>query len=286
MQKTIAIVTDSACDLPKEIVAKYDIHVVPLRITYTTGEYRDGVEISAEEIYSRLPQEIPKTSLPAAEDIEAVYDTLIEQGVKDIVQFCVSSGLSGTYNQVRLVAQRYAQRVNIHIVDTLSLSMQEGMMVWEFAKKMEAGASLKEGLEHVQALRQHSLGAFVIQTLEYLRKGGRIGLVEGVVGTLLQLKPIIFVNDNGVYQTLAKARGYERAIDMMMEAMLEKFEKRMINICVVYGAAREEGEKLLNKLKSLLNIQGDMLLPVSPVLGVHTGPSLVGIVAYEVAPGA
>ncbi|HML46383.1 MAG TPA: DegV family protein [Clostridia bacterium] len=122
---------------------------------------------------------------------------------------------------------------------------------------------------------------FVIRTLEYLRKGGRIGLVEGVLGTMLQLKPVIFVNDDGIYQTLVKARGYANAIECMLREIAERFGRTRVKLAVVHGSAQPEAEGLMGRLQSALNVAESYILQVSPVLGAHTGPSLVGIIACE-----
>jgi len=282
MASRTAIVIDSACDLPDEILKKYNIRMIPLRIVYKEKEYRDRVDISSDEIYANLPVEIPKTSLPAPSDVFDVYDKLLQEGVTDVVQFCVSSGLSGTCNALRIMTQQYEGKLNIRFVDTLSLSYQEGFMALECARKLENGVSLDRAIEEVSHMRNHSLGAFIVQTLDYLRAGGRIGLVEGVVGKILHIKPVIYVNDQGVYQTLAKARGYERALELMLKAFVDKFAQKLVSVVVVHGAAEQKGHEMLSKVKRLLNIKEYSLIPVSPVLGVHTGPGLLGIIAYEV----
>lgn len=281
MEKKYAVVTDSACDLPDSLLAQYHIHVVPLRIIYKKAEYRDRVDITPEEVYDRLSQEVPKSSLPLPEDVTEIYDQLIADGVTDVAHFCISSGLSGTFNMVQMVAQQYQHTLNIRVLDTKSLSMQEGFIVLDCARSLAAGKPFDAAITDAMAIRPRSLGTFVIRTLEYLSRGGRIGLVEGVLGTLLQLKPVIFVNDDGVYQTAAKARGYGNAINTMLRNVSERYAGKKINIAVVHGAARQEGEKLMEKVGSLMELGEKMLVQVSPVLGVHTGPGLVGIIAYE-----
>jgi len=256
--------------------------MIPLRIVYKAAEYRDRVDISSDEVYAKLPVEIPKTSLPSQKDVSDVYEKLVRDGITDVAHFCVSSGLSGTYDAVRIMTQQFTDKLNIRFVDTRSLSYQEGFMVLECARKLEDGIELDQAIKEVLHMRDHSFGAFIVQTLEYLRKGGRIGLVEGAVGKILQIKPIIYVNDQGVYQTLAKARGYKQAVELMLKAFVERFGQKLVRITVVHGAAEQDGQNLLNKISGLLNIKEHSLRPVSPVLGVHTGPGLLGIIAYEV----
>lgn len=277
----IAIITDSACDLPDDLLNQYNIQYVPLRMVYTGGELRDRVEITPDEVYARLPQEVPKTSLPLPEDVMAVYDRLADEGYKDAIHICISSGLSGTYNMVRVMAADYT-RMNVRVVDTLSLSMQEGLIVLNCARMLETTQDIDAVVEYAHRLRAHSAGMFVIRTLEYLRKGGRIGLVEGVLGTMLNLKPVIFINDDGIYETAAKARGHANAIESLVREFTNRFHKVPIQLAVVHGSVQAEGEKLLEKLKGLLNVTESFLVPVSPVLGVHTGPGLLGVIACQV----
>lgn len=276
-----AIVTDSACDLENSLLEKYHIKFVPLRLVYQGGEVRDRLEVSAEQVYDMLSREIPKTSLPLPEDVLRVYDELADEGYTDAVHISISSGLSGTYNMVRILASEY-KRLNVRVVDSKTLSMQEGLIVLSCARLLEKTQDVEEIAAYAVALREKSLGMFVIRTLEYLRKGGRIGLVEGVLGTMLQIKPVIFVNTDGIYQTIAKARGHVNALDAMLREMARRFSGARVRLAVVHGAAPEEGSKLLARLRGLLNIEEEFLCPVSPVLGVHTGAGLLGVIAMEV----
>ena len=127
-------------------------------------------------------------------------------------------------------------------------------------------------------MRSTQLGMFVIKTLEYLRKGGRIGLVEGVLGNLLQIKPIIFINNDGIYETLAKARGYKAAVDQMIQEAAKRYGKQKVDVSIVHGQSPEEAQTLLDRLKQVLNIASSFITPVSPVLAIHSGRGLLGII--------
>ena len=274
-----AIITDSSCDLSDEELLQHHIHMISLRIVCQNAEYRDRTEISQDQLYEILKTELPKTSLPLPEDVSNLYDSLLAQGVTDVVHVSISSGLSGTYNMVRMIAEDYQGKMNIRVVDSGTLSTGLGAMVMAVVESLEAGDDPDTAVAKAKALRKSQLAMFVIRTLEYLRKGGRIGLVEGVVGNLLQIKPIIFVNDDGVYQTLTKARGYKAAMDAMIQETVKKFGKAKINLSVVHGQALDEAQALMDKLKQTLNITTSVIRPVSPVLAIHTGPGLLGIVA-------
>ncbi len=280
----IAIVTDSSCDLPNEIIEQYHLHVLPLRIISSKGEFRDRIDISPEDLYAIMKEEIPKTSLPLPEEIGHMYSSLYEEGYTDILHFSISSRLSGTYNISRLVADEFKEdhSINIHVIDTLTLSAGLGLIVLEAAKSLEKGYTCEEIIARCYQARSTQLGVFIVKTLEYLRKGGRIGLVEGVVGNLLKIRPVIYVNKDGVYETLAKARGYANALETMVGEVVRKYANKKIHLTVVHGAALEEANQLLEKLKNKLNVISSYISPVSPALAIHTGPGLLGIIAHEV----
>ena len=278
----IAIVTDSSCDLSQKQLSAHNIHLLPLRVITSKGEFSDRLEITEEALYTLMETELPKTSLPLPEDVTSLYTRLLEEGTTHVIHICISSGLSGTYNMVQLIAKEFEQKMQIALIDSQTLSTGLGMMVLEAAEALEAGCTFEESVERAKAIRKHQLGMFIIKTLEFLRKGGRIGLVEGAVGTLLQIKPIIYINSKGVYQTLAKARGYANALDTMVREAVSSFGKRSIRLSVVHGASALEAQKLLDRLKDVLNIADSFISSVSPALAVHTGPGLLGIVAHEV----
>lgn len=280
-RKTV-IVTDSSCDLSDEQLAKYGIRMISLRVVCQNAEYRDRIDIQEDELYELLTRELPKTSLPLPEDVTSLYEELEQSGVTDVIHLSISSGLSGTFNMVRMITEDFQDRMNIHMVDSKTLSTGLGMMVLEAARALEGGATPDEAVAAAQSVRKTQLGMFVIRTLEFLRKGGRIGLVEGVVGSLLQIKPIIFVNDDGVYQTMAKARGYKSAVDTMIQEAKRFFGGAKIRLSVVNGKAQADAEALLERLKGELAVQDDAFIAkVSPVLAIHTGPGLLGIVANK-----
>ena len=280
-ERKTAIITDSSCDLSDEQLQVHHIHMVSLRIVCQQAEYRDRVELSQDELYEILKTELPKTSLPLPEDVSNLYDKLLAEGVTDVVHVCISAGLSGTFNMVRMIAQDYEGKMNIRIIDSKTLSMGLGALVLTVAESLEAGDDPDTAVQKALSVRKSQLGMFVIRTLEYLRKGGRIGLVEGVVGSLLQIKPIIFINDEGVYQTLAKARGYKSAVETMLQETANRFGQMKINLTVVHGQALEDAQGLMEKLKKTLNIATSFIRPVSPVLAIHTGPGLLGIIANK-----
>ena len=276
----IALVTDTACDLLDEQLEKYDIRLVSLRVVTSEGEFRDRAEIDSTRVYELLKSELPKTSLPLPEDVSALYRQLKNEGATRVLHICMSGSLSGTYNMVSILADE-TEDLRVDVVDAQTLSCGTGLLVLEAAECLERGMPVEDVIERLKELRKHQLGAFVIRTLEYLRKGGRIGLVEGVVGSLLQIKPVIYVNDNGVYETLVKARGFTKALNAMQDEFFKKYQGRKVRVAIVHGAAYEEAKTLLATFRQKLDVVSDMIAPVSPALAIHTGPGLLGaIVQY------
>ena len=276
----VALVTDTSCDLSEEQLQAYDIRLVSLRVATSEGEFRDRVEITQDTLYDLLKRELPKTSLPLPEDVSALYRQLKEEGCTRVVHMTISSNLSGTYNMVRLIAEE-TEGMQVDVVDTKTLSCGLGLLVLEAAESLAKGMSVEDTLARVEHLRSTQLGVFVIRTLEFLRKGGRIGLVEGVVGSLLQIKPVIYVNDDGVYNTLVKARGFTNALNAMSDECFKRFQGRKVRIAIVHGAAYEEAVKLRDRFLEKLDVVSSFISPVSPALAIHTGPGLLGaIVQY------
>lgn len=273
----VALVADTACDLLPEQVEKYDIRLVSLRVVTSHGEYRDRTEIDTDQVYELLKTELPKTSLPLPEDVSALYHQLQAEGATRILHICMSGNLSGTYNMVSILADE-AEGLHVDVVDTQTLSCGTGLLVLDAAECLEKGMPVEDVIVRLTELRKHQLGAFVIRTLEYLRKGGRIGLVEGVLGSLMQIKPVIYVNEEGVYATLAKARGFSKALAIMQEEFVKRFQGRKVRIAVVHGAAYEEACALLEAFRAKLDVVSDFIAPVSPALAIHTGPGLLGAI--------
>ncbi|MGN0777963.1 MAG: DegV family protein [Aristaeellaceae bacterium] len=276
----IALVTDTSCDLSEEQLRAYDIRLVSLRVATSEGEFRDRLEIDQDTLYSLLKRELPKTSLPLPEDVSALYRQLMDEGCTRVIHMTISSNLSGTYNMIRLIAEE-TEGLQVDVVDSKTLSCGLGLLVLEAAESLSRGMSVEDTLARVERLRATQLGTFVIRTLEFLRKGGRIGLVEGVVGSLLQIKPVIFVNDDGVYNTLVKARGFSNALNAMSDEFFKRYQGRRVRIAIVHGAAYDEAVKLRERFLEKLDVVSSFISPVSPALAIHTGPGLLGaIVQY------
>lgn len=277
----IAIVTDSTSDLPPALSKSMGIHVLPLRIIYKDHEYRDRIEITPEEIYARFSEEIPKSSLPSPEDTLELFNGLIAQGYTHIIGIFISSGLSGTYNMIRSVTEELKGAV-IELIDSKNLSLGTGMAVLETAKELARSGDYEQTLAKARDAVTRTRTFYVIKTLEYLRKGGRIGQVEGTIGDLLNIKPIISVDPEGVYYTHQKVRGRGKSVQELYTIGLELIKGKIFDVAIVHGDALEEAREIYDQFKALENVREMYLEPISPVLAVHTGPGLVGMIVSEV----
>ncbi len=278
--KKIAIISDSACDLPEHIIKKYNIKLLPLRIIYKEREYRDRFEIQPQEVYDNIQREVPTTSLPTADDILGTFDQLVEEGYTEAVVITLSSSLSGTCNMVKMLANEY-DKLKIRVYDSKTLGMFLGFVVMEVAK-CASNHSMEEMIQRGKEIRGKLKGGYVLKTLTYLRKGGRIGKVEGTVGELLNIKPIIGINDDGAYYTITKTRGWKKAVTKMRNMITEEFKDKKYNIAIIHGGSEEEAKALLDSIKNIGQIMDGYVAQISPALGVHTGPGLIGYAAYEI----
>jgi DegV family protein with EDD domain len=272
----IALITDSTSDLTREEVQKNNIHVLPLRILYKDREYIDRVNITPDEVYNNLKIEVPTTSLPSMEDMDKLFTKLKNEGYTHAIAVIISSGLSGTFNSVKLVSENHPEIV-IHVFDSLSLSLGAGAIVLECAEMISSGKNFDEIVNELPLLRNRIKLYYVLDTLQYLIKGGRIGKVSGTIGELLNLKPIISVNKEGVYFTYTKVRGRKQSISKLVDITKEALSGGKSKVWVLHGGARAEAEELFKSISELPNITSLAVGDISPVAGVHTGPGLLGI---------
>lgn len=272
----IALIVDSACDLSLETIKEKNIKLLPLRITYSHGEYKDKIDISADEIYNNLEKEVPKTSLPSAKDTNDILEALEAEGYTHVIAITLSSGLSGTFNSVRLALEDHP-KLTSYVFDTKILAMPEGIVALEVSNLISKGLSFDEIVASIPNIRKNIIGLFTINTLEYLKRGGRIGRISGTIGELLNLKPVVGVDDDGIYYTICKARGRKQSISKLISILKEELEKGKCNVWVLHGGALEEAKVLMETIKDFKNLISVNLSQISPALGVHGGPGLLGL---------
>ena len=279
----IAIITDSAANMQKETLEKYsNLFVVPLMIVVDEKSYRDEIEITTDEVYQLLDSHNVSTSLPSIDDLNKLLEKLKKEGYTDAIVLNLSSGLSGTFNAFRL-AFEHVEGINITHMDTKTLGGGLAIMVEQACEMVNQGISIPQIIKSLNKLRyEDSLALYTIGTLKYLRKGGRIGKVEGTIGNILRIKPVITVNDEGVYVTVSKGFGIQRSFLAMKDLLIEKFKSAAIDLIVHFGDDIEKAKQLGESLRRELNIRKISLYKLTPVLGIHTGPEMFAYVARRV----
>ncbi|MBC8059040.1 MAG: DegV family protein [Clostridiaceae bacterium] len=273
----IALITDSTSDLNKEEVEKNNIHILPLRIIYKDREYIDRVNITPDEVYNNLSIEVPSTSLPSMEDIDKLFIKLEEEGYTHVIGTCISSGLSGTFNSINLISQQHPN-ITSHIFDSRSLTLGTGAIILECARMIELGKDFEEIVAKLPSIRNRIKVYYVVDTLAYLIKGGRIGKVSGTIGELFKIKPIISITEEGIYYTYEKVRGRNQSIARLIDIARVLLEQSNSKVWVLQGGAIVEGKALYESISKLPNLTETDFRDISPVMGVHTGPGLLGIV--------
>ncbi|GAB7308338.1 MULTISPECIES: DegV family protein [Enterococcus] len=277
-KEKIALLVDSGTDVPAEIMSQYGMYMLPLQIIYKDRTYTDKVDITAEEIYQRLPQEIPSTSLPDGETINKIFDRIKADGYEQVLAVTISSGLSGTYNVVRLMGEQ-RNDLDIFVLDTKNIGIGAGLQAIRAAELLTEGITWQELKEQLLQEVVRNKVFFNVATLEYLQKGGRIGLVASILGNALKLNPIISCNDEGIYYTVAKSRGRKKSLDKTVELVKQYIgNHKQFRLAVAQGDALAEAKEMKTRLEQEFpQVKEIFFGQISPALVVHTGPGLLGV---------
>lgn len=279
IKEKIAIITDSGTDVPKKYVDKYNMYVVPLIVNYNNKSYKDVIDIDIDTICDRLKEEIPTTSLPSIDDIMETFEKVINDGYDKAIVITISSGLSGTYNAMRIASESFEGRLETMLIDTKNIDIGAGFSAIRAGELIEQGCSFEEIKEKLDDAIKNTKVYFCVKTLEYLRKGGRIGLVASVVGTALDLKPVMSCNEDGVYYVVSKARGRKKSLKKALNEAIDYSKKyNKYNVAVVNVQAEDEAKEIENSIKKEFpNVENVFIGSISPTLAVHTGPGLIGV---------
>lgn len=272
------LVTDCAADLQQDEIKDIGAVIAPLYIQFPEGEISSD-QISPDEFYNRLEEMrplIPSTAQPSPGIFSEMYNKLSETS-REIISIHISSGLSGTLNSARMGASQAAKAV-VHLFDSQTLSGGERFQVLVAAKAIRAGWSSDKILERLNLLREQTEVIYTLDTLEYLARGGRIGRVQAIAGMLLHLKPVIHVDhSDGKYSTVGKTRTIRKALETIADYLANKYENQALRVSVLHGRFSDQADALAELLRERLNASQMEILRISPVLGVHTGPGIVGV---------
>lgn len=278
----VKIVTDSTSYIPKKLIDEYDITVVSLSVVFEDEVFKED-EISNQDFYSKLTEtmNIPTSSQPSVADFYQVFEREIKAG-NEIVGVFISSKMSGTYSTAELVKRMILEEyptAKIKLIDSMSNSMQLGFAALTAAKVAAAGGTPEEVLAETRKNLTRSKFIFIPDTLEYLRIGGRIGTASALLGSLLQIKPILTVVD-GSTAVIGKIRTKKSAMEAMLQIFLNDVEKFGIGEAIVHHInAEEEAIEYAAQIKKLIN-QEVTTIPIGPVIGTHVGPGAIGIAYY------
>jgi DegV family protein with EDD domain len=279
-KRKVAVVMDSTANLSPEVLAEYDLETIPLNLIWGGESYRDGIDITTDEFYTRLENssEMPTTSQPSIGDFHDLYQRVAETA-DSIVCVTLSSGISGTYASA-VGAADLMEGFPIEVVDSKSASVGHGFIAIEAARAAQAGDGLQAVAQAARDLVPKVDVFFAVETLEYLHRGGRIGGASFMIGSALSIKPILQLQD-GLIDSMARVRTKKKALAYLADLAVERYQgHENIHLAVVDAVARDEALMLGEELQKRLNPVELMYGELSPVIGTHAGPGTVGFGGY------
>lgn len=277
MANKVALITDSTAYIPRDWIDKYGIKVAPSVVIWDGEELRDWYDITAEEFFNRLENSssLPTTSQPTPAYFKTLYDELAAEG-KDILGVHISHKLSGTFSSAEQ-AKAMLPEANIENVDTLSASMGEGWPLLMAVKATQDGKTLAECKQIVEDASKHTGILLTVNTLEFLHRGGRIGGAKRLLGSALNLKPLLQVID-GQIEPAENVRTRKKSLNRLAELAVERIgDQRPIYMAAIHANALEDAEMVLEQIAEKLPLKARIVTNVAPTVGTHTGPGTVGI---------
>jgi len=276
----IAVVTDSASNLPPELAAQHGIKVVPLYLHWEGQTYRDGVDITPDEVYRRLRENkhLPHTAAPSTGDFLQTYLQLGHEA-DAIVSVHLPVELSSVIQTARLAADLAKEEVQVHVVDAGTAAMGAGFVALAAARAAAQSASMDTVVQAAREVSSDVVVCAMLDTLEYLYLGGRIGRAAALVGTALQIKPVLYLNNN-IVDVLAKPRTRSRALRVMLEEMARRLNGRQAHVAVLHADAPIGARLLREKVETDFPCVEVLTTTFTPVMGAHTGPGLLGLAFY------
>jgi len=279
-RKRIGVVTDSTAYLPPEVICQYGIRVVPLVVRFGEDTFAEGLEIDNRTFYSRFRQEktLPKTSQPAVGDFVKAYQELMQEK-EGIISIHISGGISGTVEAAHAAAAMLPG-ARIEIVDSQISCLALGFMAWEAAVMSSRGCSMEEILERVKWIRSVIRSYFMVDDLEYLKIGGRISSTSAIIGSLLQVKPILHFVE-GKIEVYEKTRTKKKAVSRMLELLAPHLSgAKKMRVAVIHADAPAEGEEMKQAIEKMDPRAEVHLSEFGPVIGTYLGPGALGLTFY------
>ena len=272
---TVRVITDSTADLPSEMAAELGIEVVPLNVHFGTDTFRDGIDLSADEFYERLvaSSRPPTTSQPSVGAFLEVYQKALE-GADGIVSVHISAKVSGTWNSAVQAREQLSDSSKVTVVDTGQASMGLGWVAVAAARAAQAGASMDEVASEARSAAEQVRVLFLVDTLEYLQKGGRIGKAQAMFGSVLAIKPILTIQEGEVHpleRVRTRGKGVARLVQLVQEAA------PLQSMAVLYTTTEDEARALAERLGPCVPSGQVIVGRLGTVVGTYAGPGLLGV---------
>jgi DegV family protein with EDD domain len=278
----VRLVTDSTADIPQELCLSLGIEIVPLKVHFGDDTYRDGVSLHAERFYELLAQSavLPTTSQPSPVDFIEMYKKINEEPDVQIISVHLSSELSGTYQSAVLAKSLFNENADITIIDSRSASYGMGGIVVAAAEAAKQGKSKEQILALIQKLTEQSQLYFLVDTLEYLQKGGRIGKAAALLGSLLKIKPILSMED-GEAVSIEKVRGHKAAVNRIIELFKQKeIASSKVKVMIAHSNDPDGAQELGLLMRDNFELASLSYTAIGPVIGTHVGPGTVAVFMF------
>jgi DegV family protein with EDD domain len=273
----VAVVTDHTCDLPRDLVESIGLRVVPLSVTFGDRSYTTGMDLQAEDFYRHLAASarLPTTSQPAPVWFEEAYGDCVDDGYDAIVSVHCSSALSGTVSLARDRAA--AVDIPVEVVDSKLVGGSLGLAALAAHRTAEAGGTVRDVVAAAERVRTTSSSLIVVDTLDHLRRGGRLTGAQAAVGTALKVKPLLHLNDAGRVEVLERTRTWSRALGRVTDLVVEAAAGRVLDVVVVHAVAPERAAELWGRLDERVEIGERLEALIGPIVGTHVGAGAVGV---------
>lgn len=279
--RDFVISVNSTVDLPREWLEERKVPVFPLKYTIGGQTYSDMYGLSSKEFFQKLREgQMSVTSQINPDEAVQLLEPFLKEG-KDILHLAFSSGLSGTYNSMRIAGQELAEKypeARIIIIDTLSACLGEGILLYKSLRMKEEGKSIDEIAEWVEENKLHVCHNVTVDDLNHLQRGGRISKTTAVLGTLVQIKPIIHMNDHGSLEVVGKERGRKKSLNRIVDMSVEQ-SKGWDNeiVMITHGDCIEDAEYVAGLVREKMGVSNILINNIGTVLGSHTGPGVVAV---------
>ena len=276
----IAIVTDSTANLPPEFIKDHNIQVLPLKIHWGDENFEDGVDLTPSDFYERLAKssDLPTTSQPSMQEFLIVFEKLAPH-CDGIIVPLISSGISGTVDSARAALALFSA-VPVEVVDSHSTAAGLALVVIAASRAAEAGKNLEEVKQITENVASQVQLYFMVNTLEYLHRGGRIGGASRFLGTALKIKPILYLDDQGKIAALEQVRTFRKAMAKLVELAVDKAAGKTAHVGIIHANAYDLAKRFQSQIAGRIKCSQLDIYELSPVIGTHVGPGTIGVALY------